>query len=140
MARDFSIEMSEIDNKANKGTLLISIVWIGFSLDPDFDLHDKLIPKKIHRTISIIENEDKSKIKNRYVLTCEGEPICLNEYCTKIANYTNVHVVELDTLQDDYAIKEGHVNQECEWNELVLTARPGRANFTLVQDCNLKEL
>ena len=132
--------MSELDNKARKGTFLISIIWVGFSLDPDFDRHDSLIQKKVHRSLSLLENEDKSKLFNRYVLTCKGEPICLNEYCTRIANYKNVHIVELDSLQDDYIIQEEHIDYQCDWNELVLSARPGRANFTLVQDCDLKEL
>ena len=42
-ARDFSMEKSELDNKVRKGTFLISIIWVGFSLDPDFDRHDSLI-------------------------------------------------------------------------------------------------
>ena len=119
---------------------MISIVWIGYSLDPDLAAHSNLINQKVHRSISEFQNDDKSRLFNRYVLTSDGQPICLNEYATRIANYKNVHVVELDSIQNDYLLREHHIDFDCNWNELVLKDRQGRSNLTLVQDCDFKEL
>lgn len=102
---------------------MISIIWIGFSLDPELEEHEELINKKVQRSLSERINKDESKIFNRYGLSCNGEPICLNEYSTKVANYKNVHVVQLDSRQDDFAIQEKHIDYDCNWNELVLLDR-----------------
>ena len=84
--------------------------------------------------------KDGSKICQRYGLTSTGEPICLNEYSTRVANYKNVHVVQLDSIQNDFKLKAEYIDYEGDWNELDLDDRSGRSNFTYVYSCSFKEL
>ena len=77
-------------------TFLVSIVWIGFSLDPDFDFHVNLLDEKTEE----INDEGKEAEESEYYrwmeLTAYGEPICINEYATKIAALKSTHVIQLD--------------------------------------------
>ena len=69
-AKEYSEKLTLSENK--KKNLMISIVWIGYSLDPDLDAHSKLINQKVQRSLSEFQNPDKSKLFNRYVLTSDG--------------------------------------------------------------------
>ena len=69
-AKEYSETLTLNENK--KKNLMISIVWIGYSLDPDLAAHSKLINQKVQRSLSEFQNPDKSKLFNRYVLTSDG--------------------------------------------------------------------
>ena len=73
-------------------TFLISIVWIGYSLDCDFEPHLHLLNQK---------DEEVERLKGIYgslffkwmEVSAYGEPICINEYATKIAALPSTHVL-----------------------------------------------
>ena len=46
----------------------------------------------------------------------------------------------MNSSQDDYSLKEEHIDYECEWQELVLAERHGRKRFAFIEDCHLEEL
>ena len=79
MARDFSAE----EDRKPKDILQICIIWIGFCLDSEFEMHKKIIDAKEEPFQE--EGSDQSRYYKWLELTCEGEPICINEYATLIA-------------------------------------------------------
>ena len=71
--------------------LLVGIYIVGHTLS---DMHgeDKKILKKKGLYIEE-EGADGSKFENHYELTNAGQPICINEYATRIAEGPNTHVL-----------------------------------------------
>ena len=71
------------------------------------------------------ELEKGQSIWARHTLTTTGEVISLREYCCKLANNSNVHVVLLqDTNKDKYVVGEEFIHPSVRgkesWNELNL--------------------
>ena len=63
--------------------LLIGIVWIGHTLTPDIYAHQQII-----EDIGVKEFKsdiDGSSYYRRFELNHLGQPICINEYSTRIA-------------------------------------------------------
>ena len=76
-------------------------------------------------------------------LTQLGEPICINEYATRIAQVgSSIHVIQLDDFQADMAVrlKEEHINFYVKFYEMVLSKRDGRDRFTFCNDCALDNI
>ena len=94
-AQKFADEQLMTEAKTKKGMFLITIIWIGYALFPDFAEHQKIIKKK--ENLSPKESKvDGSTYFGHLELTCEGEPICINEHATKIASVKNVHVLQFN--------------------------------------------
>ena len=75
-------------------------------------------------------------------LTYYGEPICINEYATRIAQCSeSVHVIQLNDFQADLpsTLKGQHIDYNCEAYELVLNERPGHVRFTFANECNIEQ-
>ena len=77
---------------------------------------------------------DCSEHPLQYELTCSGEPICLIEYSTRLANTPNVHVIQIDDYFGSGAknIRLVHGRAKELFNELVLPERHGREKFILI--------
>ena len=77
--------------------------------------------------------KDKSTHDLKYVLTFEGQPIALAEYCYKIGAGSNTHMLEIWDWDSGKPIlvKENHVaKQNVEFHELEVKGRPGRSRHT----------
>ena len=69
----------------------MSIVWIGFNLQPYNQEHQAIL-----KTIGVPEvprAADGSEYLGMYAVTKDGDPICLNEYAASIAQYRSVQVM-----------------------------------------------
>ena len=76
---------------------MISIVWIGHTLNPvyHFDILESLVKG------NFVKNGHDGSINYPTIypwfeLTCQGEPICINEYATRIASEKCNYVIQLD--------------------------------------------
>ena len=81
--------------------MAIGIVWIGLCIDPDENCHEhqKLLKElKVERPPAGI---DESEFFQRFELTHEGEPICINEYATRIARSKGTHVIHINEFLGD---------------------------------------
>ena len=119
MARDFSSE----PRRKPREILQICIIWVGFCLDAEFEYHKKIVDSKTEFIKEV--GSDQSRYFKWLELTCEGEPICINEYATLIAEENQVHVLQLDDYQAEMTsvIDKAHINFENDWYELVLDQR-----------------
>ena len=89
------MEMIEFENDRQKikSLLAVGICWIGFHLTPSADM----AVIKENKLVATHTGEDGSEFYPHYELTSKGEPICINEYATKIASQgPNTHVIHLD--------------------------------------------
>ena len=77
MARDFSSH----PRRKPKEIMQICIIWVGFCLDDE--IHKNIIDSKEESIQEV--GSDQSKYFKWLELTCKGEPICINEYATLIA-------------------------------------------------------
>ena len=77
-------------NKRVREDLAVGIVWIGHTLDPEYQLHNDIIKEKIQKKQDSDEihtkKSDRSKFYPRFELTSFGEPICLNEHLSKVSS------------------------------------------------------
>ena len=65
-------------------------------------------------------------------MTQTGEPICLNEYATKIATNSRTQVILLEDFQGDTAGEPrsiDYINRDSKPQELVLESRHGRSRL-----------
>ena len=127
---EFKNSMKNEGQKSSQ-SLAIAIIWIGFVLDPrrkdEKDLMDKQTFEK--NPVGL----DNSEYFKWLELTSLGEPICINEYATRIAQIgSSVHVIQLDDFQADMAqlLKPEHICYYVTFYEMVLTKREGRDRFT----------
>ena len=81
--------------------LLISIVWIGHVLHPEFEPHLKIIKEKCGSVSSLQFPQ--------FELNHLGEPMCINEYASRIAAGGNTYVLQIDVPQMESEIAENHV-------------------------------
>ena len=114
---DGFIDMAEVkryglDEAALVEHLGIGIVWVGYSLNPNYQQHKSILKDLIKcpeakveaEVISSNPNEedqlipeDKSSFYPWTELTYKGEPICINEYATRIAKTSeSAHVILID--------------------------------------------
>ena len=90
------------------------------------------------------ELESGHSIHNRIALTTTGEVIRLSEYCCRLANNPNVHVVLLADSNDAKHLDEDKfihpsVRGKASWNELNLQERQGLARVHYFYWCNVKD-
>ena len=74
------------------------------------------------------EGSDGSIYVRRLALTQTGEPICFNEYATKIAANSRTQVILLEDFQGDTAGEPDdidYIDCDCKPQELVLESRHG---------------
>ena len=142
--------LTELDKKADEfaekctaeETFLLSIVWIGYSLDCDFAPHQEILAAKDEEIAN--ENEEAGKSGGKYFKWMEvsayGEPICINEYATRIAAHPSTHVLQLNDFQSEnpYQIKKEHIDYNATFYELVLESRSGRSNHTFIYECDIE--
>ena len=81
----------------------------------------------------------------RYAVTTIGEVICLSDYCCRLANKENVHVVLLEDTTDTRRIEEEKflhpsVRGKDSFNELKQQSRQGLARFHYFFWCNVKDV
>ena len=95
--KSFGFDRPEAQEK-----LVVSIVWIGHTLNPEY--HSDIL-KNLVRGNFVKKGKDGSTmyptIYPWFELTCQGEPICVNEYATRIASDRFTHVIQLDDHQLD---------------------------------------
>ena len=83
------------------------------------------------------EGSDGSIYERMLALTQTGEPICLNEYATKIAANSRTQVILLEDFQSDTAFfptSIDYINRDCKPQELVLESRHGRSRLHHVSE------
>ena len=74
----------------DKETFCICIIWVGHSLNSAIPGHQKILEEfKVKKLAA----QDGSLFDNTFAITCLGEPICLSEYATKIAQGSSTHVL-----------------------------------------------
>ena len=66
------------------GNIAICVIWIGPSLNPEVELHRKILLDLGVKTPEP-SSFDQTKYTEVYELTHLGEPICINEYMKHIA-------------------------------------------------------
>ena len=121
--------MHDEDPVTCDNTFLISIVWVGYSLDGEFGEHKQfLAPKEEEFEMKVTKGSDASLYHQWMELTAYGEPICINEYASRIAALKSVHVLQLCDFKSEnpYNIREEHIDYSRDFYELVLDERPGR--------------
>ena len=113
--------------KSSFESFVAAIIWIGFSLDPSIGAHQKLIEVQPFTKNDV--GVDDSVYFKWLELTSLGEPICINEYATRIAQVgKSIHVVQLNDFQSDmpYRLKQENINYYVQFYEMVLQERSGR--------------
>ena len=88
------IQTSEQNEKEKRANLAVFVRWIGFDVTST-DVLGK-VTKKIHRrgskilkSAASVEYEINIKMPyklDHYGITCAGEPVCVEAYCTKLAS------------------------------------------------------
>ena len=86
--------------------MLISIVWIGYLLNPKYEEHEVLIQQKCTPEVS-----EAVDYYPQFELTCLGEAICLNEYATRIARGHHTNVLHIDIADESQELEDEHVQQ-----------------------------
>ena len=87
--------------------LAIGIAWIGHTLDPHYQPHQKIIDEVVKYPSSLdseSEMEDNSEIYPWYELTHLGEPICLSEHLSELTEDKQIHIIHLDDYQSDLGL------------------------------------
>ena len=75
--------------------LMVGICWIGRCLDPDVTQHKNIMEGKYEDKPSF----DGTSYYPWFELNHIGQPICINEYATSIAEGQNTHVIHFDDHQ-----------------------------------------
>ena len=78
-----------------------------------------------------LEPVKRSELSQKYVhvynLTQTGQPICINEYATKIAQHSRTHVLQIDDFQAiGNPLQQYQVDESFKPHELINTSRKGR--------------
>ena len=103
-------EMVEFERgrQNEESLLLVGIYWIGHALQVDFD-QELIEGQKL-----LVEEEarDDSKFVPHYEMTSRGQPICINEYATEIAEGKHTHVIHIDDWDQmgTEAVSEDHID------------------------------
>ena len=135
LSKDEIIEkLNQVKNQANRfemakhgrETLAVGITWIGHKLQSNNDLHKQILAK--HRVATPGPGKNNSEHFQWYETTIFGQPLCLNEYATTIAEGPSTHVLLIDDDQGDLncQLEEYHIPETAEFHELVLEKRQGR--------------
>ena len=90
------------------------------------------------RNYEVEEGHDEEA---RYTLTTTGQVICLPEYCIRLTNNSNVHVVLLHDSKMDEEIQDEEfihpsVRGKDSWNELNLQKRQGLSRLHYFHYCS----
>ena len=81
-----NFEQDKIENEH----FCICIVWIGHQLNSAIPAHQKILDQF---KIKNLAASDGTLYENTFAITCQGEPICLTEYGTRIAQGSSTHVL-----------------------------------------------
>ena len=67
-----------------------------------------------------------------------GQPICINEYATDIAEGPNSHVMHFNDFnpENDH-ISQEHIDMKENFQEFILKKRTGRACNSFIPECNI---
>ena len=95
LAHNFDKDLRE-GNKT--GNIAICVIWIGPSLNPEIELHRKIL-KDLDIKTPEPSTIDQTKYTEIYEITHLGEPICINEYMKHIATPPSVRVIQLNDHQ-----------------------------------------
>ena len=87
----------------------MAIVWVGHSLCPedpaDEDFIQEILDEKGNEGLKkIAMGKDESSLYPWLELTHDGEPICLNEIATGIADHSGTHVIQLNDYQPSMSV------------------------------------
>ena len=74
----------QMERLNNDDFFLISIYWIGYTLQPDLQLEFLKQQNLVFPELGL--GKDQSRFYAQYELTKDAEPICINEYATQIAS------------------------------------------------------
>ena len=83
-----------VKEKLENELLLIGICWVGQKLQCGYKVHTDITEKL--GSLIWPKGTDDSDYLPYYELTSLGEPICLNEYATRIAGNEATHVIQFD--------------------------------------------
>ena len=95
------MKLFETDRLNKAEDLVIAIYWIGYhirseTIQKDLFLQNYFRSKNLYPD----SNSTDSKFFEHFELTFDGQPICLNEYATWIAEESNTHVILIDDQYD----------------------------------------
>ena len=91
------------------------------------------------------KGEDNTEYYHDYMVTHDLEPICLNEYCIGIANYSSTRVLCIQSVleyKDISDINRRYTEIKNDFNEFILLERPGRRRLTFFKDapiCSIRQ-
>ena len=85
---------------------------------------------------------DGSPFINNFVLTHLGEPICINEYVQKLAECSNIHVLQFNELCVENAnmLNKYHIDPNAEFIDFKLNKRDGRKRHHLFMQVRLNAM
>ena len=121
--------------------MVVSIVNIGFMLNVMGNLRHAEIVKNLNYKHPLKGN-DESIYDERYVLTHLGQPIGLCEYSTRLARSVSTHVILLEDWDAsmDLLVESYIVDSKEDFNEVILSNRPGRRRLSYVPKCSIIQL
>ena len=106
-----------------------------------FGLHATILDAVVSRGSA--QSQHSHGYYRQYSLTRLGQPICLNEYATQIAEGPSTHVFLLEDTQADMIPQIDHhsqIQEHAQFDELKLETRPGRVRLTHVHTAHVDQL
>jgi len=88
----------------------------------------------------VARSELSQKYVHVYNLTRSGQPICINEYATKIAQHSRTHVIQIDDFQSiGHNLLRYQIDDSFKPHEMINTSRQGRARHIFCPQNDIRQ-
>ena len=83
------------DMQSSYDDLVIAIYWVGFAIKEDDLITNPDYWEEFKTTLELNETAKDSELYRHFEITYDGQPLCINEYATWIAEESNTHVIQI---------------------------------------------